>query len=64
MEEVKLSSKYQVLIPKSLRRELGLEPGMKLQVIRWGNGVNLVPVGPVRISRGYHSSTDRTIDRE
>jgi AbrB family looped-hinge helix DNA binding protein len=32
VETVKVSSKYQVVIPKSIRKELQVQPGQELQV--------------------------------
>lgn len=38
METVTLSSKYQVVIPKKLRRELNLKPGQKLRIDKLKDG--------------------------
>ena len=42
METVTLSSKYQVVIPWSVRVSLGLKPGMELQVIEYSGRVEFV----------------------
>ncbi|MDR0592758.1 MAG: AbrB/MazE/SpoVT family DNA-binding domain-containing protein [Bifidobacteriaceae bacterium] len=34
-----------VLIPKSLRQSLGLEPGAKVDVTAYGAGLSLTPLG-------------------
>jgi AbrB family looped-hinge helix DNA binding protein len=44
METVTLSSKYQVVIPRSVRIRLGLRPGMKLQVVEYNGRVEFLPV--------------------
>jgi AbrB family looped-hinge helix DNA binding protein len=41
---VKLSSKYQVVIPENVRTALDLKPGMDIDVIAKGGIVYLVPV--------------------
>ena len=52
METVTLSSKYQVVIPRSVRERLGLRPGMKLQVIEYNGRVEFLPVRkPAKNSR-------------
>jgi AbrB family looped-hinge helix DNA binding protein len=39
-----LSPKYQVAIPKALRRQLDWRPGQKLALIPKGKGVLMIPV--------------------
>ena len=41
---VKLSPKYQVVIPESVREALDLKPGMQIDVIAKGGIAYLVPV--------------------
>jgi AbrB family looped-hinge helix DNA binding protein len=41
---VTVSSKYQVVIPESVRKSLGIKPGMQLDVIEKGAIAYLVPV--------------------
>ena len=41
---VKVSSKYQVVIPDSVRESLGLKPGSMVEVIAKGKVAYLVPV--------------------
>ncbi len=33
MQTVTVSPKYQIVIPRAVREELGIEPGQKVQVI-------------------------------
>ena len=44
MAIVTISSKYQVVIPKPVRRKLGMRPGQKLWVVEENGHVTLVPV--------------------
>jgi AbrB family looped-hinge helix DNA binding protein len=46
METTTLSSKGQVIIPKSLRNQYKWSPGQKLLVIDKGNGIFLKPKRP------------------
>ena len=41
---VKVSPKYQVVIPEEIRNELGIKAGMEVQVMTKGNVIFLVPV--------------------
>lgn len=41
-----LSSKGQVIIPKSIREEHNWEAGQRLEVIEFGDGIQLKPLAP------------------
>ena len=61
----KLSSKYQISIPKAVRERLALQPGQKIAFIDHGDRVIMVPI-PDReslagIARG--ANTDNYRDR-
>jgi AbrB family looped-hinge helix DNA binding protein len=64
VETVTISPKYQVVIPKRVRRKLGLTPGQKVQAIVYENRIELVLVRPVRKMRGFLKGIDTRIDRE
>ena len=64
METVTISPKYQVVIPKRLRRKLGLCPGQKVQAIAYENRIELVPVRPVRKMRGFLKGLDSSVSRD
>jgi AbrB family looped-hinge helix DNA binding protein len=57
METATLSTKYQLVIPRSVRERLGLAPGMKLTVLDKGGVVYLVPERPIRSRRGLARGT-------
>ncbi len=44
MEVVKISPKYQVVIPKDVREALGLRPGQKVMVMAYAGRAQIVPV--------------------
>ena len=53
---VTLSSKYQVVIPTSVREHLNLKPGAKLTWIEFDGAAHLVPFKPVSAYRGIASA--------
>ncbi len=64
MEEVKLSPKFQVLIPKKIRESMQLKPGQQMQVIEYGNRVELIPTRSVESMRGFLGEIDTSFTRE
>ena len=57
METVTLSSKFQVVIPRKARRDLGLKAGQKLVVLEKGNSIELVKIGDLKEARGLIKRT-------
>jgi AbrB family looped-hinge helix DNA binding protein len=64
METVTLSTKYQLVIPRDIRRRLELEPGARLTVVEKGGILYLVPERPIRELRGIARGTSRKRLRE
>lgn len=64
METVTISPKFQVVIPKAIRDELGLTPGQKVQAIVYGDRIELIPLRPARTMRGFLKGIDTTVPRE
>jgi len=52
METVRVSPKYQVVIPKRVREERNIRPGDRLAVIVKHGILHLVPVRPFAASKG------------
>lgn len=50
--EVILSSKYQVVIPKEVRRQLKLKRGQRLQIVVRGGTITLIPDHSLKEFRG------------
>ena len=50
--EVVVSPKYQVVIPKEIRRRLKLKSGQRVQIIVKGGIITLVPDYPLKELRG------------
>ena len=52
MTQVKLSSKYQLVIPKKIRESLALDAGQEFIVLTKGKVIELVPVDSLESARG------------
>jgi AbrB family looped-hinge helix DNA binding protein len=64
MQTVTISPKYQIVIPKELREALHLNPGEKLQVFRYQNRLEFVPVKDIKKMRGFLKGMDTKLDRD
>jgi AbrB family looped-hinge helix DNA binding protein len=64
VETVTISPKFQVVIPRKVRESLGIQPGQKVQVIRYEDRIELIPVRPVRVTRGFLEGIDTGVERE
>jgi AbrB family looped-hinge helix DNA binding protein len=64
MDAVKVSPKYQVVIPRAVRERLRIRAGQKLEVITLGDRIELVPVRPMRTMRGFLKGLDPSFSRE
>ena len=53
MGRTKVSSKYQVVIPKDVRESAGIQVGQVFQVIVKGGQITLVPDKPISAMRGF-----------
>ena len=61
---VKLSPKYQVVIPKDVRESMDLKPGAEFNVFGYGDRIELIPVGDIRELRGFLKGIDTTVERD
>ena len=52
MDTVTVSPKFQVVVPKAVRRELGLQPGDKLHVTLYDRRIEMIPARPLSESLG------------
>ncbi len=64
MHVVTLSSKYQVVIPAALRKQLDLQPGQKMVVVVVDGHLQLVPLKPIRSLRGFVKGISTEVPRE
>ena len=58
MGTVKLSPKFQVVIPRDAREKLDLKPGQQIVVIEKDGGLHLIPQKPIKETRGFVKGTD------
>ena len=64
MDRVKVSTKYQIVIPTGVREALNLRPGQEVAVLRHRGRIELIPVRPPKEMRGLLRGIDSTIERE
>lgn len=64
MEAVKISPKFQVVIPKKVRESMQLKPGQQMQVIEYGNRVELIPTKSVESMRGFMKGCNTEFKRD
>jgi len=64
MEAVKISPKFQVVIPKKVRESMQLVPGQQMQVIEYGNRIELIPTQSVESMRGFMKGINTECIRE
>ena len=55
---VKLSPKFQVVIPRDVREKLDLKPGQKIVVIEKGGVLHLIPQKPIKEMKGFVKGID------
>jgi AbrB family looped-hinge helix DNA binding protein len=63
MEAVKISPKYQVVIPKKLRNALKLTPGQQVQMVAYKDRIEMIPVQKLSEMKGFLKGIDTTVDR-
>ena len=64
MAVVTVSPKFQVVIPREVREELGIRPGQKIQVIAIHNRLEMIPVKSAKSMRGFLKGIDTRVDRD
>ena len=64
MQSLRISPKFQVVIPLPIREALGLTPGTTVQVFQYENRIEFIPKKKLRQMRGYLRGIDRTMSRE
>ena len=52
MEAVTISSKYQVVIPREVRKQFNLKPGQKIMFVPYNGTLRVVIIPPIKKARG------------
>lgn len=64
MEAVTISPKFQIVIPRKVRDSLDLKPGLKVQVLVYGNRIELIPLKEISEMRGFLKGINTEVERE
>jgi AbrB family looped-hinge helix DNA binding protein len=64
MTVVKVSPKFQVVIPQRIREALGLQPGQQVQALLYGDRVEFIPVRPMKSMRGFLKGIETSVPRD
>jgi AbrB family looped-hinge helix DNA binding protein len=64
MEAVTISPKFQIVIPRKIRDFLKLKPGLKVQVMVYGDRIELIPLKKISDMRGFLEGISTEVDRE
>jgi AbrB family looped-hinge helix DNA binding protein len=64
MTKARVSSKYQIVIPKEVREQLDIRPGQEMVMLVKGKSVLMVPDRPLLSMRGFAKGIPTTGFRE
>ena len=64
MTSVTVSPKFQVVIPKAVRESMGIVSGQKIQMLTYGDRIELIPIKPMKELRGFLKGIDTAVKRE
>ena len=64
MVEVTVSPKFQVVIPKEIRESMGIVSGQKVQMIKYQNRIELIPLKPMKEMKGFLKGIDTDVQRD
>lgn len=64
MQAVTLSPKFQLVIPKPVRKRLALKAGQKMQVIEYEGRIEFIPERDISELRGFIKGIDTSFVRE
>jgi AbrB family looped-hinge helix DNA binding protein len=64
MNTVKISPKFQVVIPREARESLRLRPGQRVRVFVYDGRLEFIPIRPMKEMRGFLRGMDSSFERE
>jgi AbrB family looped-hinge helix DNA binding protein len=53
MQTIKVSQKFQIVIPKDVRENLAIKLSEKIQVFQFGHKIELLPIKDIKSMRGF-----------
>jgi len=63
-DTVTVSSKYQIVIPRNVRKSMGIKPGEKVQVMQYEDRIELIPQRRLKEMRGFLKGIDTRVPRD
>jgi AbrB family looped-hinge helix DNA binding protein len=64
MVTVKVSPKFQVVIPKTVRERLSIRPGQKLQILQFSDRIEFILLQKIKRMRGFLKGIKTNVRRE
>jgi AbrB family looped-hinge helix DNA binding protein len=64
METTTVSSKYQIVIPRKVREQLGIKVGQKVQVLPYEGRIEVIPIVSIKKARGFLKGINTKVERE
>ena len=64
MDTATISRRYQVVIPQRIRKAMRLAPGQKMQVILYGNRIEMIPEKDICDMRGFIKGINTEFERD
>lgn len=64
MTEVKVSPKFQIVIPKEIREALDIRVGQRFRIIQYGDRIELIPKLGVKEARGLYKGISTDVERD
>lgn len=64
METIRVSSKFQIVIPRRVRESLRIRPGQRIQVLLYDNRMEFILLKPMKQMRGFLKGIDTHVERD
>ncbi|MBI1319599.1 MAG: AbrB family transcriptional regulator [Candidatus Hydrogenedens sp.] len=64
MQKVIVSPNFEVVIPREIREQLGIKPGLELRAVAYGDRIEFIPVRSIRDLKGCLPGIDTSVRRE
>jgi len=64
MSAVTVSPKFQIVIPKEIRESMKIKSGQKIQMISYGDRIELIPIKPMKEMKGFLKGINTDVPRD